>query len=165
MYAQCLVAEFRNRKNARACLEILGKAGFEEEAVSLVSRADDPHLEELGLMQDDGAENIGSSKGAGLGALLGGVVTAPLAVGSLIGPFFLVGPLVGVGLGAAIGGVLGKAQQWGVNESARKEYEEKVKQGAVLIFVTGDEGSLREAEASMVTTEPASIHRFASSEN
>lgn len=165
MHQQCLIAEFENTQKARLGLLVLSKAGFGQEQVSFVSRSDDPELDNLGKLKEGGADNLGSVSAAGMGGLLGGALAAPIAASTLIGPFILVGPLVGIGLGAALGSALGGAQHWGVDEDAGRNYEQKVEDGAVLVIVNGDQISLREAEASLKTTGPVSLKRFARPES
>lgn len=164
MHDQCIIAEFENTQTARLGLQVLAKAGYGEDQLSFVSRSDDAELEEITKLAED-APGKGAGASAGIGALLGGAFTAPLAASTLVGPFILVGPLVGVGLGAALGGMLGGAQRWGVDEEAGATYEEKVHAGHVLVIVTGSDNELREAEASLKTTGPLEIRRFASTGN
>lgn len=164
MYDQCIIAEFENTQKARLGLEVLAKAGYGEDQVSFVSRSDDPQLGNVAKLEKDAADEGEGSTGAGIGGLLGGALTAPIAASTLLGPFILVGPLVGVGVGAALGGMLGGAQQWGVTPEAGETYEKSVRDGAVLIIVTGDKVALREAEASLKTVGPESIRHFATPE-
>jgi len=161
MHQQCLVAEFKNTQKARVGLEVLAKAGFDQDQVSFISRSDDPELANLAKLAEGGADNPGSVSGAGVGGLLGGALAAPVAAGTLIGPLILFGPLVGVALGAAVGSLLGNAQQWGVDEQASEAYEQLVEAGAVLVIVNGDQPRLNQAEASLKTTGPVSMKRFA----
>ena len=161
MYQQCIIAQFADTQKARLGLEVLAKAGFDETHVSFVSRHDDPAL--AGILKLEQAEEtraVGSGTAAGIGGLLGGALAAPVAASTLLGPFLLVGPLVGVGVGAALGGMLGGAQ-WGVPHEAGETYETAVRDGAVLVIVTGDKSELYEAEASLKTAGPESIRRYA----
>lgn len=164
MYEQCIIAQFDNTEKARLALEVLAKAGYGEQQVSFVSRSEDPQLGNVSEMERDAADEGGGSAGAGMGGLLGGALTAPIAASTLLGPFILAGPLVGVGVGAALGGMLGGAQQWGVTPEAGETYEQSVRDGAVLIIVTGDKAELREAEASLKTVGPESIRHFGTPE-
>ena len=65
MHQQCLVAEFENTQKARVGLQVLGKAGFDQNQVSTISRCDDPELENLAKLAEGGADNPGSVSGAG----------------------------------------------------------------------------------------------------
>ena len=161
MHQQCLVAEFENTQKARVGLQVLGKAGFDQNQVSYISRSDDPELESLTKLKGDGAVNARGVSKAGMVALLGGALAAPVAAGKLIGPFILVGPLVGVVMGATVGSLLGGAQHLGVDDQASEAYERSVEAGAVLVIVNDDQPQLRDAEASLKTAGPVSIKRFA----
>ncbi len=161
MDQQCVIAQFENVDKARLGLQVLAKAGFGEKQVSFVSRSDAPELAEIGKLREGAAESADSSTGSGIGGLLGGALAAPVAASTLIGPFMLVGPLVGVGLGAALGGMLAGTQSWGVDRHSTESYEASVERGAVLVVVTGSDHELREASASLKTTGPERIHKFA----
>ncbi len=165
MSTQCVIAEFSNVSSARVGLEVLAKAGYGEDHVSFVSRTDAPELAEIEKLCEQATGNVGTATGAGIGGILGGALATPIAVSTLLGPFILVGPLVGVGLGAALGGMLGGAQEWGVDERANESYETKVKAGSVLVIVTGVDYELNEAIASLKTSGPTHIQRFARPES
>ncbi|MCA9134856.1 MAG: DUF1269 domain-containing protein [Planctomycetales bacterium] len=170
MHDQCVIAEYESVPPARTALEVLAKAGYGPEQVSFIARGDDPALRDIAALEsdgaeDEGAEDEGAAGGAGIGALLGGALSAPVAASTLVGPFMLVGPLVGVGLGAALGSLLGGAQSWGVDPQAGESYEQRVQDGAVLIIVSGTQVELREAEASLKTTGPCTLKRFAHPES
>lgn len=162
MTIQCVIAEFQDLKTAKLGLEILEKAGFDHNHISVITRRDDPELEGLeGLGDGEDAEGdeLPASARAGLGGVLGGSLAVPLAASTLIGPFMLVGPIVGMGVGAAVG-ALGGTSAWGVDEQDQADYQSKVENGSILIIVSGDRGDLLEAEASLKTAGPESIRRF-----
>jgi outer membrane lipoprotein SlyB len=158
---QCLIAEFDSRKTAQLGLEVLEKAGFTTEQVSVVRQTVDGDA----IANSDAIEGLEVSTKTpaatfGIGALLAGGALTPIAASTLIGPFFLAGPLVAAGLGAAAGGMLGSASPWGVTETENASYEERVRAGAVLIVVNGGLGDINEAQASLRTVGPNSLVRF-----
>jgi len=164
---ECVVAEFRTRAGAKLALEVLERNHYTIENVSVIMHGDDPPADKLDDFRDDGAIPADQAKAAapdsrsvGLGMLLGGTIAAPLALGTMIGPFFLVGPLVGMGIGAAFGGMF-SSHQGGDSSEEGPSYEERVKAGAILIVVTPDEKvGLNEAEAVLATTNPKTMERF-----
>lgn len=157
---ECIVAEFENFKAARLGLEILDKAGFDAEEVSFVSRSDDPTLVAISSVEASAKEEVTLTSGSGAGGLMGALMAAPVAAGTLLAPLMVAGPLLAAGLGAAAGGLLGGKNRWGKPREAGDSYEKSVERGATLIFVTGREIDLNEAEASLKTAGPASIERF-----
>lgn len=87
---------------------------------------------------------------------------APIAAATMIDPFIVAGPLLGMAVGAAVGGLLKSTSEWGVDLDATKDYERRVREGAVLIIVHSENRvSLDEAEAVLKTIGPDSIRRFA----
>jgi uncharacterized membrane protein len=160
MHAQCLVAEFGSLKEAQVGLTVLENFDFKSDAVSMVSRGHEEALEKIGDQQRGAEEQASAGKSAGLGTLIGGTVTAPIAVGTMIGPFIVAGPLIGMAVGAAAGGLLSEADQWGIHEQAARDYEQRVREGAVLVIVTSTPPRLDEAERGLKTTGPKSLERF-----
>jgi uncharacterized membrane protein len=160
MDSQCIIAEFETTDKAQLGLEVLAKAGYGEQNVSFVSRNDDPQLGKIVKLEQDASNPVSTVSGAGIGGLLGGALAAPVAVSTLIGPIILIGPLVGVGLGAMIGSMVGGAKTPGLHDDEDWHYADSVREGAVLVIVTGEDSELNEAEASLRTAGPASLRRY-----
>jgi len=164
---ECVVAEFRTRAGAKLALEVLERNHYTRENVSVVMHSDDPAAEKLDDMQagdaipaDQVEATSPDGRSVGLGMLLGGMIAAPLALGTMIGPFILAGPLVGMGIGAAFGGLFSSHQR-GDTADENLSYENRVKGGSVLVIVTQDEQiGLNEAEAVLATTNPKTMERF-----
>ncbi len=157
---QILVAEYVNLENAKQALVVLKNQGFTLDHLSIVSRSDDSTLDKLrdeSLIKEQSAET--ASKGAAVGAAIGGLFGAPMAVATLIGPFFLLGPIVTMGAGAALGGLLGAASHWGVPREKIEEYERHVEEGRALVIVQPGQ-RVPDTKAAILTTEPISLERF-----
>jgi hypothetical protein len=94
----------------------------------------------------------GAAAGAGTGGVLGGVLGWLVGIGSLaipgVGPFIAAGPimaaLAGAGVGAAVGGLSGALIGLGIPEYEAKQYEEKIKQGNILISVHSEDSDERD---------------------
>lgn len=164
MYDECLVAEYQSMEDARTALDVLETFGFTTDSVSLVSQQNASELEQIGEMERDSAATTKSGKSTGLGALIGGSAAAPLALVTMVGPVMVAGPLAGMATGAVVGGLLSKASDWGVNEDVGKELEQRVSDGAVLIFVNAKPVRIDEAERGLATTNPTRLKRFAHAE-
>lgn len=163
--SKCLVAEYENYADARIGLEVLEKCGFTMDQVSVVSRASDPASKHLQALQtDEPPSSSGSAadgRNASLGMLIGGTVAAPIAAGTMIGPFIIAGPLVGMAIGAAVGSLL-NMESWGVTRDVSVDYEQRVQAGSVLVIVHDvEEFQLTDAELSLKTTGPKSLEQHA----
>jgi len=165
--AECIVAEFNTQAGARLALEVLERNRYTVDHVSVVSSAGGLHASAPGeAIRSDVEAEIPSlapqpeGRTVGLGMLLGGTVATPLAMGTMIGPFLLVGPLVGMGLGAAFGALLSSERSEDASEEVIS-YKDRIDAGSILIVVTEDHDiGLNEAEELLATTNPASMQRF-----
>ncbi len=164
--SKCVVAEFQNNVEAKVALEVLETDGFTLEQVSVVSSTTDPSASRLHDLDEErhhreNVEPANDEHNTGLGMLIGGSVAAPIAAGTLIGPFIVAGPLVGMAIGAAVGSLLGSTKKWGVDKDLSQDYEQRVKAGSVLIIVNDeDDVRLKEAYRLLQTADPKSIERF-----
>jgi hypothetical protein len=83
----------------------------------------------------------GAATGAAAGGVLGGALGLLAGIGALaipgLGPFIAAGPIMGalsgLGVGAAVGGITGCLVGMGIPELEAKRYEDKVKNGNILI--------------------------------
>ena len=97
-------------------------------------------------------KNTKAPEGATVGATSGGVVGGTLGllagIGALaipgVGPFIAAGPIMaalsGMAVGAAVGGVAGALVGMGIPEIEAKRYENKVKDGNILISAHSENG-------------------------
>jgi outer membrane lipoprotein SlyB len=161
MHAACLVAEYPTIAKALSGLEILTNLDFASDAISVVSLNHTGTLEHVALKEGDAEGTRELSNSMKIGAFLGGTALAPVYLGSMIGPLMIAGPIVALIAGATAGGLLDGTLRWGINKHAAKDYEQKIKDGSVLIIVTSTPPRLDEAAASLKTTGPESLERFA----
>ncbi len=163
MNAACLVAEYTTAEKAQLGLQVLTNIDFASDAISIVSLNHEGGLGHLVLPEPDAdhedAHEI--SKSMEVGALLGSAALAPTFLGTVVGPLMVAGPLVALVAGASIAGVLGGTSHWGVHGVAAEHYAQRIKEGAILIIVTSTPPRLDEAQASLKTTGPDSLERFA----
>lgn len=163
---KCLIAEYETTVAAKVALEALEREHFTLENVSVVSSASDSAAERLHDLHEDDSEQataISAPEGrsTSLGMLIGGTLAAPIAAGTMVGPFIIAGPLVGMALGAAIGRLFGGMEQWGVARDVSADYEQRVKSGAVLVIVHhGDSTRLQQADEVLQSTDPESLEKY-----
>jgi len=156
MKDQWLVAEYANYQKAHIGLEVLDLRGFTADTVSVVSR-NDPSIAELEKARREKAATPSKTASGGVGAALAGAAIAPLAVGTMVGPLFLAGPLAAAVAGAAAGGLLSGTKKWGIGEDVAQSYQQRIAEGSVLVIVHASGDALKEAEAGLKTTDTLSL--------
>lgn len=130
-----------NRDKAEAIVDDLKEAGFSSGDISVLMQDRSGTREfatEHHTKAPEGATTggvIGMGAGAGLGWLVG---IGTLAIPGL-GPFIAAGPIMaalgGAAVGGATGGVVGALIGMGIPEIEARHYDERVREGHVLITV------------------------------
>jgi hypothetical protein len=138
---------------ARTAIRELEEARIPPNQVSLASY----HVpRDKNLKYGDNTEQ-NAARGAGVGGLVGLLVGAPLLAIPGIGPVLLAGPLATGMTGAIVGGFLGSMIGWGVHSDHIREYEDLVKQGALLVVVNGDPIQLAAASRILEATDATQV--------
>jgi hypothetical protein len=81
-----------------------------------------------------------------------------------LGAAVIAGPIAAAATGAVIGGFLGGMSGWGVHTDHVQEYEEKVREGKVLVIVSGDADNVADAERILSGTEAEEVRLHAETE-
>ena len=123
-------------------LEGLRGAGFRNSDISAILPDRDRTAKDLAHEINTKAPE-GIATGAGTGAAVGGVLGWLVGIGALaipgVGPFIAAGPIMaalgGAAIGAAAGGLTGALIGMGIPEYEAKRYQDKVKEGNILISV------------------------------
>jgi uncharacterized membrane protein len=143
-----VICTFNSREAAeRAVNELRGK-GFEKE-ISVIAK--DDQRNQGGDKQYDAPRMGGDTvtDGTATGGVIGGLAGLAMGAGALaipgLGPIIAAGPIAGLLSGAAAGGIAGGLVDFGVPEERGKHFEEKVKQGNVLVALKADEKRTSEA--------------------
>ncbi len=89
---EVVVAEYANFQKAEVGLKVLDLRGFGQDRVSVITK-NDPELIELARTRRERVEQPDSAASSGAGAALAAGAAAPLAIGTMLAPFFLIGPL------------------------------------------------------------------------
>ena len=136
-----VIGVFDDPRQAEEALTELRSAGFLPDDVSVVVRDT-----RVARASGDGTVPpvAGPGSGAALGGLAGAVAGGLAGLGALVVPG--VGPIVAAGalalalsgavVGAVGGGLLGALLSLGVSEDDARAYEERVRQGSLLLAVT-----------------------------
>ena len=143
---QTVAALFRDRLMAERAIDDMRRMGFDPQRVSVVAQDRGQARE---IANATGAEtSAGAATGAGVGAIFGGAIGWLAGLGALtipgIGPLVAAGPLAaalgGAGIGAVTGGVVGALTGWGFSESEARTYENRIREGDILLTVEIPDG-------------------------
>ena len=147
-----VVALYDDIQQAHDAVRDLSSTGISRENISVVTNdAKGSYAQQLNrdaetnIQTSSTAENVG--KGAGAGAILGGLGGLVVGLGALaipgIGPVVAAGPiaaaLAGAGIGAAAGGLVGALVDLGIPEDEAKLYSEGVRHGGSLVSVQAED--------------------------
>jgi len=158
---QCVIAQCASEDKTRLALEVLEKAGFTQEDVSVVrSREQLKHSGAFPEGQNMSPDVPPEDSAVTTSTMVGGALGATVGAVSLVGPMLIVGPLAGVALGAAAGGLLNLVGNRGVDQSTADSYEQAIAEGNVLIVITADATRLNQAERVLRTVNPRSLDRY-----
>ncbi len=93
------------------------------------------------------------TNGAGTGGTIGGLIGLAAGAGALaipgIGPLVAAGPIAGLLSGAATGGIAGGLADYGIPAARGRFFEDRVKQGNVLVAVRCADTKAEEASGIM----------------
>lgn len=148
---QTVVGIFDDKFDAQAAVDELEDMGFKAKDVSVVVKDGVKASTESGTKGGSVAE--GAVSGAATGGVLGGLAGLLIGIGALaipgVGAFLVGGPIaIALGLtgaaattisgattGALAGGLLGGLIGFGIPEDEARIYEQRVREGAVLLAV------------------------------
>lgn len=164
---QCVVAVYDSFDKAKDAIVALEQSDFPSQQVSFVTHNVEDEVPRPEPMQYGDDTGQDAAKGAGIGGLLGLLLGAPILAIPGVGAVLVAGP-IGVGLaGAVVGGFLGAMAGWGVHEDHLEQYEEKVRQGALLVVANGDPQQVAEAQRVLRDTnaEDVDLHAKTSADD
>lgn len=160
MEYECVVAEYEDYAKARIGLEVLDMRGFTSDQVSVISRNDLENISELERARREKLQETTKTRSSGLGAAMASGAALPFALGTMLGPFFVIGPVAAAVAGAAAGPLLSGADDWGIPPAARKSYQQRLDEGSVLVIVHANGDDLLEAESGLRTTDTLSLEKY-----
>jgi uncharacterized protein (TIGR02271 family) len=141
-------------ETAVAVVNDLVDAGFHRNSISIVANDAD---KQYSTYIDHDVSGDDTAKGAGFGALIGGLGGLLVGLGALaipgIGPIIAAGPiaaaLAGAGIGAVTGGIIGALIDLGIPEESANIYAESVRRGNVLVVAQVADNRVEEATRIM----------------
>ncbi len=155
--AQTIIGVFANRADADGAIDDLRHAGYHPQDISIVMR-DNEEVRKTTVASPPGE---GVATGATTGAIIGGIAGLLIGIGAIaipgIGAVLIGGPIAaalgatgaavttisGAATGAVAGGIIGLLGGLGVPEEEARGYEERIRQGAILVAVSAQDDSVR----------------------
>lgn len=175
-----VIGVFLDSYNAEDAIGELESRGYNPKDMSLVMR----NMEEGERIVSDTGANVvgGAATGATTGALIGGLAGLLTGIGALaipgLGAFLIGGPLAtslgltgaaattisGAATGAVAGGLIGALMGLGIPEEDAKMYEERIKEGGILLAIPVNVGETSEVEAILDSNDADQIRTISSEE-
>lgn len=149
---QTIIGVFQDRFDAESAIDELNEMGFNPKDISVVIK-EGAIVPSISSGKKGGRVTEGAVSGAATGGVLGGLAGLLIGIGALaipgVGAFLVGGPIaIALGLtgaaattisgattGALAGGIVGGLIGLGVPEDAARVYEQRVREGAVLLAV------------------------------
>lgn len=143
---QTVIGVFTNKIDADATVNQLKDNGYNPKDISILMRQ--------GPLQQENPVAHGAASGVVTGGIIGGVAGLLIGIGAIaipgIGALLIGGPLAaafgitgaaattvsGVATGAVAGGIIGAFTGIGIPEEEARAYEERIKQGAIVVAVS-----------------------------
>lgn len=146
--SKTVIGTFSNRDGAeRAVNELRGK-GFERD-ISILAKDDKGGQGDANKYNTRFTGGDPVTDGISTGGAIGGLVGLAAGAGALaipgIGPLLAAGPIAGLLSGAATGGIAGGLADFGIPKERGQHFEERVKQGDVLVAVRCADDKAEEA--------------------
>jgi len=149
-----VIGTYADMQTASAVVSDLVDAGFHRNSISVI--ANDANKQYSSYVDHDTAGDD-TAKGAGIGAVIGGLGGLLVGLGALaipgIGPVIAAGPiaaaLAGAGVGAVTGGIIGALVDLGIPEESAHVYAESVRRGNVLVAAQVEDNRVDEASRIM----------------
>ncbi len=154
--AKAVIGVFSSEERAKEAVNDLKRQGFDEKEISLIAkekRAKGAGGEEgerdFGGEMTMGEQNI--SDGVLTGGAIGGIAGVLAGAGALlipgVGPIIAAGPLAAFLTGMVGGGLVGGLVDFGIPEERGRHFEERVRQGDILVTLKVEEEQVRKVSS------------------
>ncbi len=145
--SKAVIGVFRSEDRAKEAINDLRAEGYDEREISMIVRDD-----EGGEGEEKGEgftmERQDLSEGVISGGALGGVAGILAGAGALlipgVGPIVAAGPLAAFLTGVVGGGIVGGLVDYGIPEERGRHFENRVKQGDILVTLKVEEEKAEE---------------------
>lgn len=131
--SKTVISTFPSQEAAEKAVNTLRQEGYENE-ISIIAKDEE---------QQQGSNDQNLADGTSTGGVLGGLAGLAVGAGALaipgVGPIIAAGPVAGLLSGAAAGGVAGGLIDFGIPKDRSDFYENKIKEGHVLVSVKSND--------------------------
>ncbi|MCL6477142.1 MAG: general stress protein [Peptococcaceae bacterium] len=146
--SKTVIGAFDNRDSADRAVNDLRSKGFERD-ISVLAKDDHGGRDDINKYNTRFTGGDPVTDGVSAGGAIGGLVGLAAGVGALaipgIGPLVAAGPIASLLSGAATGGIAGGLADFGIPKERGRFFEDKVKQGSILVAVRCDDDKAEEA--------------------
>jgi uncharacterized membrane protein len=146
--SKTVIASFSQRDSAERAINDLRGKGFERD-ISILAKDEKGGKGDADKYSARFTGGDPVTDGVGTGGVVGGLLGLAAGAGALaipgIGPLVAAGPIAGILSGAATGGIAGGLADYGIPKEKSRFFEEKIKQGDVLVMVRCDDNKAQEA--------------------
>lgn len=140
---------FSSQQKAESAISELRNRGYDKD-ISMVAKGQEQNGNSR-TSNFTGGDTV--TDGATSGAAIGGVAGLALGVGALaipgFGPLIAAGPIAGMLSGAATGGIAGGLADYGIPAEKGREYEDRIRQGKMLVSVKADDNYADQASQAL----------------
>ncbi len=137
---KAVVGVFTSEERAKEAINELKRYGFEREISLVAKETREGEAADEEMTMEEG-QNLG--EGVATGGALGGIAGILAGAGALfipgVGPIIAAGPLASFLTGLVGGGLVGGLVDFGIPEERGEYYEERVKQGDILVTIKANE--------------------------
>lgn len=137
---KAVVGVFTSEERAKEAINELKRYGFEREISLVAKETREGETADEEMTMEEG-QNLG--EGVATGGALGGIAGILAGAGALfipgVGPIIAAGPLASFLTGLVGGGLVGGLVDFGIPEERGEYYEERVKQGDILVTIKANE--------------------------
>ncbi|UNC91850.1 general stress protein [Candidatus Contubernalis alkaliaceticus] len=138
-----VIGVMKDHSRAEEAVRSLREKGFNENEISIVAKDEGQKNEGQGDLSYS-EQNL--ADGSVTGGALGGVAGLLMGAGALlipgVGPIIAAGPLAGALTGVVTGGIAGGLIDFGIPEERGRHFEERVKQGDILVAIKTNENKV-----------------------
>ncbi|PKM80473.1 MAG: hypothetical protein CVU88_04600 [Firmicutes bacterium HGW-Firmicutes-13] len=138
-----VIGVMQENSQTEDAVRALREKGIGDNEISIIARDNEQNQDYAGGGEDYTFADQNLSDGTTTGGAIGGVAGLLMGAGALlipgIGPIIAAGPLAGALTGAVTGGIAGGLIDFGIPEERGRHFEERVKEGDILVAVKTNE--------------------------
>lgn len=146
--SKTVIATFNSRDSAERAVNDLRGKGFDRD-ISVLAKGEKIGEGDANKFNTKFTGGDPVTNGISTGGTLGGLVGLAAGAGALaipgIGPLVAAGPIAGLLSGAATGGIAGGLADYGIPKERGRFFEDRIKQGDILVTVRCDDTKAEEA--------------------